>query len=275
MAFLPLRRLESGARQEYERWVGSVAEQLSAPECDRFALCRRILTDIYYPQYRDAMLGHELDELPHATRIALLQMDARNITLEPEYYSDIDAERFARVKPLIWLWEMFDKSVLGENLELGVRFRRTLAQHIFQSCGSNFKCFHFVKLSFGYRLEVGDNVTVHRHVLLDDRGGIKLGHGVSIADFSNLYSHTHDLGDARDIETPATVLGDGVRVAYHATILAGVTMHSNSMLGAMAVATKDIASGEVAVGIPAQAKLKRPALADRAPHPRTADPLAE
>lgn len=271
MAFLPLKRLESGARQEYERWVGSIGEELSAADCDRFALCRRILTDLYYPQYRTA----DAASLPEPTRIALLHMDARNVTLEPEYYSDIDAERFARVKPLIWLWEMFDKSVLGENLELGVLFRRALAQHVFQSCGSNFKCFHFVKLSFGYRMEVGDNVTVHRHVLLDDRGGIKLGNGVSIADFSNLYSHTHDLGDARDIETPATVLGDGVRIAYHATILAGVTMHSNSMLGALAVATKDIASGEVAVGIPAQPKLKRPPLSERPPHPRTPDPLAD
>jgi hypothetical protein len=70
--------------------------------------------------------------LPEATRIALLQMDPRNVTLEPEYYAEIDVERYARVKPLIWLWEMFDKSPLGENVHLGVRFRRMLAPHIFK-----------------------------------------------------------------------------------------------------------------------------------------------
>lgn len=271
MPFLPLRQLHSAAHDEYDRWIGSLAEELSDPGCDRNGLCRRVLTEIYYPQYANA----PVEELPLATRIALLQMDPRNITLEPEYYSDIDTERFSRVKPLIWLWESFDKSILGENLELGVRFRRLMAQHVFNSCGKNFKCFHFVKLSYGYRMDVGDNVTVHRHVLLDDRGGIRIGNGAAIADYANIYSHTHDLGDARDIDCPATIIGNGVRITYHATVLAGVTLHDNSMVGALAVATKDVESGQVALGIPAQPKLKRPSPEERTRHPATKDPLAE
>jgi acetyltransferase-like isoleucine patch superfamily enzyme len=270
MAFLPLRQLESAARKEYERWIGSIAEELSDSKCDRNQLCRRVLTELYYPHLANA----EPAELAPASRIALLQCDPRNVTLEPEYYADIDPARFAPVKPLIWLWEMFDKSLLGENLELGVRFRRMLAGHVFKSCGRNFKCFHYVKLSYGYNLEVGDDVTVHRYVLLDDRGGIRLGNRVSIADYANLYSHTHDLGDARDIENPVTIIGDGVRITYHATVLAGVQMENDSMLGALGVATKDIPSGMVALGIPAQPKLKKPTPEERAKHPRTSDPLS-
>jgi galactoside O-acetyltransferase len=271
MEFLPLRQLASGGRADYDRWVGSIAEELSDPACDRNALCKRVLVDLFFPQLRSAAPA----ELSPAARIATLQLDPRNITLEPEYYSDIDPVQYAPVKPLIWLWEMFDKSICGENVELGVKFRRMLARHIFRSCGKNFKCFHFVKLSFGYRMEVGDGVVVHRHVLLDDRGGIKLGDGSSIADYANIYSHTHDLGDARDVESPATVLGKGVRVTYHATILAGVHMADDSMLGAMAVATKDVPSGMVALGIPAQPKLRKPKVEERAKHPRTMDPLAD
>jgi len=273
MAFLPLRSVSipDTTSRAYRQWLGSIAEALDDPSCDRNELCRSILTDIYYPTLRDA----HPDELPEATRIALLQMDPRNITLEPEYYAEIDAQRYARVKPLLWLWEMFDKSPLGENVELGVRFRRILARHIFKRCGRDFKCFHFVKFSFGYNMEVGDGVTVHRHVLLDDRGGIVLGNGVSLADFVNVYSHSHDIGDARDIETPATVLGDGVRVTYHATVLAGVHMAADAMLGAMGVATKDIGSGEVALGIPAKPKLYKPPRDERPEHPKTKDPLAD
>jgi len=272
MAFLPLRRvaLPDATEAAYERWLGAIAEELSDPACDRYELCRRVLTDIYYPQYRDA----DPRELPETTRIALMQMDPRNITLEPEYYAEVDPERYYRVKPLIWLWEMFDKSPLGENVHLGVKFRRVLARHIFARCGKNFKCFHFVKLSFGYRLEVGDDVVIHRHVLLDDRGGIVLGDRVSIADYANIYSHTHSLADPRDVETPRTVLGPGVRVTYHATVLAGVHMAGDSMLGAMAVATKDVPSGEVALGIPATPKLHKPPLEQRPRHPVTVDPLA-
>jgi acetyltransferase-like isoleucine patch superfamily enzyme len=168
---------------------------------------------------------------------------------------------------------MFDKSPLGENVVLGIRFRRMLARHIFRRCGRNFKCFHFVKFSYGYNMEVGDDVVVHRHVLLDDRGGIVLDDRASLADYANVYSHTHSLGDQRDIETPLTTLGKGVRVTYHATVLAGVRMADDSMLGALAVATKDIASGDVALGIPAQPRLRKPTAEERAVRPGTTDPL--
>ncbi len=276
MPFLPLRTVSvaESAAQSYDRWLGELGEVLSDPGADRNELCRRVLTDIYYPQYR------ELDEgaraaLPTATRMALLQMDPRNITLEPEYYAETDVAKYARVKPLLWLWEMFDKSPLGENVHLGVKFRRLLAGHIFRRCGHNFKAFHFVKFSFGYNMEVGDDVVIHRHVLLDDRGGIVLGHRVSVADYANIYSHSHALGDGRDVETPVTVLGDGVRITYHATVLAGVHMAPDSMLGALAVATKDVPAGEVALGIPAQPKLHKPPMEQRPAHPATRDPLAE
>ena len=60
-----------------------------------------------------------------AARASLLALDPRNITLEPEYYADVDAARFARVKPLLWLWYSFDRTPLGgQNVHLGVRFRR-------------------------------------------------------------------------------------------------------------------------------------------------------
>ena len=61
----------------------------------------------------------------------------------------------------------------GQNVWLGVELRRLLAKHIFKRCGENFKAFQYVEFSFGYNMEVGDNVVVHRNVLLDDRGGIR------------------------------------------------------------------------------------------------------
>src|SRR5688500_1028317 len=141
MAFLPLRQVTATpeAERAYESWLARLDEALSDPSTDRNELCRKILTELYYPGLRDA----NPEELPETVRIALLQTDPRNITLEPEYYADIDPDRYYRVKPLIWLWEMFDKSILGENVDLGVRFRRVLAKHIFKRCGANFKCFHF------------------------------------------------------------------------------------------------------------------------------------
>ena len=267
--FLPLRSVAigEGAADRYERWLAGIDEELSDPATDRNELCRRVLGEIYFPgetrrpAARSSLAGDILRD----------QLDPRNVTLEPEYYADTDLDRYYMVKPLIWLWEMFDKSLLGENVHLGVRFRRILARHIFARCGRNFKAFHFVKLSFGYRMEVGDDVVVHRHVLLDDRGGIRIGDGASVSDFVNVYSHSHHISDPRDVRTPRTVIGEGVRIAYHATVLAGTTLAPDSMVGAGALVSRDTEAGGVHVGVPAKLARRKPG-GDR--RPPTGDPLA-
>lgn len=270
--FLPLRTVRPGgdSGDRYDRWLARLDEELSDPGTDRNEFCRRVLEEIYFPRGAGAALGPST--LPPTTRILLDQLDPRNVTLEPEYYRETDLERYRRVKPLIWLWEMFDKSLLGENVHLGVKFRRILARRIFARCGRNFKAFHFVKLSFGYGLEVGDDVVVHRHVLLDDRGGIRIGNRASISDFVNVYSHSHHIRDARDVRTPRTVIGDGVRIAYHATVLAGTTLAPDSMVGAGALVTRDTEPGTVHVGVPARPATRKPEGERRPP---TRDPLAE
>ena len=139
-----------------------------------------------------------------------------------------------------------------------MNLRRLLASHIFKRCGENFKAFQQVEFSFGYNMEVGDNVVVHRHVLLDDRGGIILGNNVSISDYANIYSHTHSIADQKDVTDAVTRLDDGVRITYHATVLAGVHVAEQGMVGAMALATKDVRPYHVYVGIPAKSVRVKP-----------------
>ncbi len=185
--------------------------------------------------------------------------DPRNITLEPEYYADVDPAKFAHVKPLLWLWYSFDRLPAGgQNVDLAIQFRRMLAPFLFARVGRNFKCFQHVEFSYGYQLEVGDDVVVHRHVLLDDRGGITLGDRVSISDYANIYSHTHSIVDQKDVTAIRTVLEDDVRITYHATVLAGVRVGRNGMVGASAVATKDVRPYHVNVGIPAKSVRVKP-----------------
>jgi len=141
-----------------------------------------------------------------------------------------------------------------------------LAPLVFKHVGANFKCWHFVEWSYGYNLSFGDNVVVHRHVLLDDRGGIEIGNNVSISDYANIYSHTHDIVDINDVENRVTRIGDGVRITYHATVLAGVQVGTQAMVGTHAVATKNVEPYHVKVGIPAKTIRVKPNPADAAPH---------
>jgi acetyltransferase-like isoleucine patch superfamily enzyme len=260
MAIYPLRKLPAlpiagiGAQ-----WLEKLASELES-ESDKSELCRRTLCEIAYPQYAANWdTAVEDAKLPLPTRLALSALDPRNVTLEPEYYAECDDARFQKVKPLLWLWYSFDRTALGgQNVELGVQFRRLLAPRIFKKCGENFKAFQYVEFSFGYNMEVGDNVVVHRHVLLDDRGGISLGNNVSISDYANVYSHTHSIVDQRDVTDALTRLEDGVRITYHATVLAGVRVGEQGMVGAMAVATKDVRPYHVYVGIPAKSVRVKP-----------------
>ena len=261
MPFLPLRKIpDSPSRSVATEWLDVLGSSLAEPDADRALICRQTLTDLFHPQFSENWeTAIEDAALPAVTRLSLAAMDPRNVTLEPEYYGECDDSRFQRVKPLLWLWYSFDRSpVAGQNVWLGIELRRLLAKHIFKRSGENFKAFHNVEFSFGYQMEVGDNVVIHRNVLLDDRGGIVLGNNVSISDYANIYSHTHSIVDARDVTNATTVIDDGVRVTYHATVLAGVHVNEQGMVGAMAVATKDVRPYHVYVGIPAKSVRVKP-----------------
>ena len=261
MAYLPLKQLaECPTRSIATEWLEGLSAALADPKTDRRLLCRTVLTELFHPEFAANWETAINDaKIPLARRLALTSMDPCNVTLEPEYYADCDQERFQKVKPLLWLWYSFDRSLAGgQNVWLGVELRRLLARHIFKRCGENFKAFQNVEFSFGYNMDVGDNVVVHRHVLLDDRGCIVLGNNVSISDYANIYSHTHSIVDAKDVTNSTTVIEDGVRITYHATVLAGVHVHEQGMVGAMAVATKDVRPYHVYVGIPAKSVRVKP-----------------
>jgi acetyltransferase-like isoleucine patch superfamily enzyme len=60
------------------------------------------------------------------------------------------------------------------------------------------------------------------------------------------------------VENLPTIIEDDVRITYHATVLAGTRVGANSMVGAMAVATRDVRAWHVNVGIPAKSVRVKP-----------------
>jgi acetyltransferase-like isoleucine patch superfamily enzyme len=178
--------------------------------------------------------------------------DPRNATLEPEYYGDVDAAKYAQRKPLIWFWMMYDRSPVGLNHWLGFRMRAMLARHVFKYCGKNVKIFHGVELTFGYNLTVEDNCTIHKYVLLDDRGELIIHEGSSISDYANVYTHAHDLNDGMIISNHKTEIGPRARVTYHATVLSGVRIGEHGMVGSIGVASKDVPAYHIVGGVPAK-----------------------
>lgn len=255
---------EPRAQADFDAFLEELRSALVEGRRDPNEIVRDTLYQLYFgplSTIQDKAESQPLaaEHLSRAARATLHTFDPRNITTEPEYYSDIDSKQYLERKPYIWLWQMFDRSPLGLNALLGHRIRQILAPFIFRRVGANFKCWHFVEWTFGYNLSFGDDVVIHRHVLLDDRGGIEIGNKVSISDYVNIYSHTHDIDDLATVYCQPTRIGDGTRITYHATVLAGTQIGEHAMVGTSAVVTADVQPYHIVVGIPAKTvKVKSP-----------------
>jgi len=210
------------AEEVYRRWLQFLDDELvrhSSPE-RRSEIVRDQLHQLYLGRPHGTKTSVTLtSELPGT--ILALSLDPANVTLEAEYFPDTDRERYARRKPLLWFWKMFDRSPIGLNHWLGLRFRCMLARHIFDHLGSGVKIYHGVELTFGYNLSIGDGVIIRQGALLNDRGGISIGKGATIGSFSRIYSQSYDPVDMEKITLVPTNIGPRARIASHAIVLAG------------------------------------------------------
>jgi len=252
------RNLHPDAEKSFLAWIDHLDKEFSNPDpAHRSVVVRDTLHQIYLGRpYLPAEENEEYDNASISSQLAARAaehgFDPRNVTLEPEYYGDLDAAQYEPRKPLIWFWMMFDRSPLGLNHWLGYRVRYMIAKHVLKHIGKNVKLFHGIEVSFGYNLTIEDNCTIHKYVLLDDRGELIIHEGSSISDYANVYSHSHDLNDGMIIINHKTEIGPRARVTYHATVLSGVTVAEHGIVGAMGVASKDVAPYNVVAGIPAK-----------------------
>ena len=244
MTWLKSLATPADAEAAYTAFFDDLEARLSDPATNRPELVREVLAELMY--------GRSYAVLQADSPLLALNLDSRNVTFEAEYYLATDHEKFQRVKPLLWLWKSVDLTPLGHNPLFGIPLRRILAGHIFKRVGRDFKCWQNVEFSVGYNMEVGDDVVVHRNVLLDDIGGIELHDNASVSDYVNIYSHTHSVLDGPDVTLRKTVIGRGARLTYHSTILAGSVVSDDAMLATHALLRGDIEPHGIAMGLPAR-----------------------
>lgn len=238
---------EPEAEKTFLGWIEHLDSEFNNPDPEhRRLVVRDALSQLYLDRQYTAPTGE------FAQQAIAYSLDPRNATLEPEYYGDVNVAKYAERKPLIWFWMMYDRSPVGLNHWLGFRMRAMLARHVFKHCGNNVKIFHGVEITFGYNLTVEDNCTIHKYVLLDDRGELIIHAGSSVSDYANVYTHAHDLNDGIIITNHKTELGPKARITYHATVLSGVRVAEHGLVGSMGVASKDVPPFHVVGGVPAK-----------------------
>jgi acetyltransferase-like isoleucine patch superfamily enzyme len=121
----------------------------------------------------------------------------------------------------------------------------------------------------GLSIRVGRNVFINQGCTLNDIGGIEIGDDVLIGPRVSLITSGHPLDPnqrRRQIVAAPIVIQRNVWLGAGATVLQGVTVGEDSVVAAGAVVTRDVPSGTLVAGVPAQ--VVRPISA----HDRPADP---
>jgi hypothetical protein len=175
------------AESAYTRWLAHLDTEFTRhhkPEI-RSEIVRDELHQLYLGRPHGGKLNFTMvTELPF--NVLQLTLDPRNVTLRPEYYTDVDAEKYAEVKPLIWFWQMFDRSPVGLNVWLGSRFRCMLGRHIFRHIGKHVRIFRGVEFTYGYNLTIEDHCTIHKFSVLDDRKELVVPAGTTLLDYARV-----------------------------------------------------------------------------------------
>ena len=102
------------------------------------------------------------------------------------------------------------------------------------------------------KVKIGKNVYINSNSLLMARGGITIEDDVLIAANVQLLSNNHDEYERNILTCKPIHIKKGAWIGAGASILPGVTIGENAIVGASAVVTKDVGDCEVAVGVPAK-----------------------
>lgn len=144
--------------------------------------------------------------------------------------------------------------------------------------GSDVKVFSFVNLygcRIGDRSQVGTFVEIQRGAVIGSACKIQshtficdgvevgdrvfIGHGVTFVNDADPRATAADGGlqTEDDWELQRTVVEDGASIGSGATILGGVRIGTEALVGAGAVVTRDVAAGQTVVGNPARPLVRR------------------
>lgn len=107
---------------------------------------------------------------------------------------------------------------------------------------------------FGAHTFIGKHVFINRDCFFVDLGGIYIEDHALIGPRAMLVSvgHNEDPAHRRDLVLKSVHIKQGAWLGANVTVLPGVTIGENAIVGAGAVVTKDVPANAVVAGVPAK-----------------------
>jgi len=170
----------------YRRWLAYLNDQFTHNQGaeQRAEVVRDELHQIYLGRPHGGKTAALTTEL--ASRVLAETFDPSNAPVGPDAAPDTDMEKYAPRRPLIWFWQMFDRSPLALNHWLGHRFRCMLGHHIFAHIGKGVKIGPDVRFRLGYNISIEDNCIICRGAFLDDAQQLVLPAGTRVEEGQRL-----------------------------------------------------------------------------------------
>ncbi|MDI9894240.1 DapH/DapD/GlmU-related protein [Rhodococcus sp. IEGM 1381] len=116
--------------------------------------------------------------------------------------------------------------------------------------GSGVLVRHRVRVHWPWKLTVGDNSWIGEGVWILNLEPVEIGHDTCVSQEVLLCTGSHDRHSPTfEFDNAPIRLGDGVWLGARSTVLRGVTVHDNAVVGATALVYRDVPAGTVITAI--------------------------
>ncbi|MEO0590655.1 MAG: acetyltransferase [Pseudomonadota bacterium] len=139
-------------------------------------------------------------------------------------------------------------------------WRRVLLRAFGARIGSGAHIYPSVRITMPWNISIGADAAIGDRATLYALGTIAIGDRATVSQGAHLCAGTHDIADpARKLLTPPIVVETEAWICADAFVGPDVIIGQGAILGARAVAMKNVEAGVVAVGNPARTLKPAPA----------------
>lgn len=176
--------------------------------------------------------------------------DHRDRMLRGELYQDSDPELVAERRRCQLLLDQFNATTSGQEEK-----RQAILTDLLGSLGKDSWIMPRFQCDYGYLIHLGDNSFLNYDAILMDCAPITIGNDVSIGPRTQLLTALHPLTDhelrrQRWETASAIMIGENAWLGGGVIVCPGVTIGSDSVIGAGSVVTRDVPPRVFAAGNP-------------------------